>query len=176
VASQRKAGRSGTFTVVSVAHHISQRGAIVLEERQDIVYRDPLDAAVSQSDEESLGQPVPAVAGEWSVPVSPTLLFRFSALTYNAHRIHYDRDYARQEEGYPGLVTHGPLQVMAMAEAVRRHRGGVRVGETFDYRLVSPLFEHQACIVGMSEDQAGVETWVRDEYGRRTARGRVSRS
>jgi 3-methylfumaryl-CoA hydratase len=108
------------------------------------------------------------------VPVSPTLLFRFSALTYNAHRIHYDRDYARQAEGYPALVTHGPLQVMAMAEAVRRQRGGVRAGETFDYRLISPLFEHQGCVVGMSEVAAGVETWVRDENGRRTARGRVS--
>jgi len=176
VGSQEKGGRSGTFTVVTVAHRISQRGEIVIEERQDIVYRKPSGTAVSQPDEVSTGQRAPAAPGEWSVPVSPTLLFRFSALTYNAHRIHYDRDYARQSEGYPALVTHGPLQVMAMAEAVRRQCGVFRVGETFDYRLVSPHFEHQACIAGMSEVGAGLETWVRDEYGRRTARGRVSRS
>jgi 3-methylfumaryl-CoA hydratase len=176
VGSQDKTGRSGTFTVVTVEHQIVQRGQVVIEERQDIVYREPSDVASSQADGAPPGEPVPAAPGEWGVPVSPTLLFRFSALTYNAHRIHYDRDYARQAEGYPALVTHGPLQVMAMAEAVRRHRGAVRVGETFDYRLISPLFEHQACIVGTSEDEGGVETWVRDEYGRHTARGQVSRS
>ena len=61
----------------------------------------------------------PPEDGEWSIEISPTLLFRFSALTYNGHRIHYDRDYARDVEGYPGLVTHGPLQALAMAEAAR---------------------------------------------------------
>jgi 3-methylfumaryl-CoA hydratase len=173
---QEKAGRSGTFTVVTVAHEISQRGEVVVEERQDIVYRQPSKAVPPPSDDASSGQPVPAAPWEWGVPISPTLLFRFSALTYNAHRIHYDRDYARQEEGYPALVTHGPLQVMAMAEAMRRQRGGLRVGEAFDYRLISPLFENQGCIVGTSDVEAGVETWVRDRTGRRTAQGRVSRS
>ena len=68
---------------------------------------------------------VPAGAGERELGISPTMLFRFSALTYNAHRIHYDRDYCRDVEGYPGLLTHGPLQALAMAEAARaagRHR------------------------------------------------------
>ena len=62
---------------------------------------------------------MPAGDGEREIPVSPALLFRFSALTYNAHRIHYDRDFARDVEGYPGLLTHGPLQALAMAEAAR---------------------------------------------------------
>ena len=85
--------------------------------------------------------------GEWEIEVSPTLLFRFSALTYNAHRIHYDRDYCRDVESYPGLLTHGPLQALAMAEAARAagHADGAL---TFEYRLVSPLFDYQGLIVG----------------------------
>jgi len=66
--------------------------------------------------------------GERAIPISPTLLFRFSALTYNAHRIHYDRDFARDVEGYPGLLTHGPLQALAMTEAARAAEGGDRLG------------------------------------------------
>ena len=75
---------------------------------------------------------------EWEVEVSPTLLFRYSALTYNAHRIHYDRDFCRDVEGYPGLLVHGPLQATLMAEAARR-RGVATSGRVqFDYRLLSP--------------------------------------
>ena len=78
------------------------------------------------------------------------MLFRFSALTYNAHRIHYDRDYARQAEGYPGLLIHGPLQALAMAEAARAagYRGDPQGGRLcFDYRLTAPLFDHQGMVV-----------------------------
>ena len=93
---------------------------------------------------------VPAGQGEREIGISPALLFRFSALTYNAHRIHYDRDYCRDVEGYPGLLTHGPLQALAMAEAARAAGGtGGRTGNaSFAYRLVSPLFDDQGLIVG----------------------------
>ena len=100
--------------------------------------------------------------GEWSIEITPTLLFRFSALTYNGHRIHYDRDYARDIEGYPGLVTHGPLQALAMAEAARAR--GV-TATAFAYRLVAPLFEHQ----GLVADRRQL---ARDLSGRQTARPR----
>jgi 3-methylfumaryl-CoA hydratase len=102
--------------------------------------------------------------------VDPVLLFRFSALTYNAHRIHYDRDYARDVEGYPGLVTHGPLQALAMAESVRRT--GV-TATSLDYRLVSPLFDHQGLIVSGVESGSGHAVIVRDLGGRVTAKGQV---
>ena len=121
---------------------------------------------------------VPAGDDEWEIPVSPTLLFRFSALTYNAHRIHYDRDFARDVEGYPGLLTHGPLQALAMAEAARAS-GRARDDATaanrgelfFDYRLLSPLFDHQGLIVSAVPGEGSTTTAVRDRHGRRTASG-----
>ena len=109
--------------------------------------------------------------------ISPTLLFRFSALTYNAHRIHYDRDFARDVEGYPGLLTHGPLQALAMAEAARAAEGARTTGasaareRSFEYRLVSPLYDHQGMVVSAFPGEDATSTAVRDRYGRQTARG-----
>ena len=82
----------------------------------------------------------PAGEDEWKIEVSPTLLFRFSALTYNAHRIHYDRDYARDVEGYPGLLTHGPLQALAMAEAARAAMAAGPWRRVLRVPLALPLF------------------------------------
>jgi 3-methylfumaryl-CoA hydratase len=153
-----KNGRSGPLTFIVVGHQIHQRGRLVVDEEQDLVYR--AGSSLAAPDD---GEPVPAAEGEWQIDVSPTLLFRFSALTYNAHRIHYDRDYARDVEGYPGLLTHGPLQALAMAEAARARE---IPGDLFEYRLVSPLFDHQGMIV--------TPTAVRDLHGRQTATGRLS--
>ncbi|MFD4248211.1 MaoC family dehydratase N-terminal domain-containing protein [Amycolatopsis thermoflava] len=161
-----KQGRSGPLTFVTVEHLISQGGRVVVEERQDIVYR-PATAGGLPADEGA--QVVPAGPGEWAIEVTPTLLFRFSALTYNAHRIHYDRDYARDVEGYPGLLTHGPLQALAMAEAARAT--GVGGDAEFSYRLVSPLFDHQGLITSATKESDSVATSVRDLYGRQTATG-----
>jgi len=120
LSTQAKEGRTGRLTLVTVGHTIFQNGEIVVEERQDIVYRDAAtetEPATSSSSADSTNAGEADVEpGEWRVPVSPTLLFRFSALTYNAHRIYYDCDYARDVEGYPGLVTHGPLQALVMGE------------------------------------------------------------
>src|ERR1700678_2575097 len=107
----------------------------------------------------------------WDIEISPTLLFRFSALTYNAHRIHYDRDYARDAEGYPGLLTHGPLQALAMAEAARATGYGSQASLDFQYRLESPLFDYQGMIVKAVRGNEAVTTAVRDGYGRQTASG-----
>ena len=160
VSTQDKTGRSGPLTFVVVGHRIVQGGRIVVDEEQDIVYRRPGGVAPSQD-----GPVVPQAEGEWSIDVTPTLLFRFSALTYNAHRIHYDRDYARDVEGYPGLLTHGPLQALAMAEAARA--AGCAGAVAFEYRLVAPLFDHQGMVVRADSGQ----TMVRDVHGRRTATG-----
>jgi 3-methylfumaryl-CoA hydratase len=108
------------------------------------------------------------------IEVSPTLLFRFSALTYNAHRIHYDRDYATRVEGYPGLLIHGPLQALAMAEAARAagYRGNQRGARLhFGYRLTAPLFDHQGLLVRVAREQDAMVTAVRDIRGRQTAAG-----
>jgi len=176
-----KQGRSGHLTFVTVGHQIAQDGQLVIDEEQDIVYREavvvpaPAPAADAAFAEEPAGEPprVPPGDGEWEIDVSPTLLFRFSALTYNAHRIHYDRDYCRNVEGYPGLLTHGPLQALAMAEAARAagHGDG---DPTFEYRLVSPLFDYQGLVVGAAPGQAGAITSARDRYGRQTAAGTLT--
>ena len=110
--------------------------------------------------------------GEREIEISPALLFRFSALTYNAHRIHYDRDYCRDVEGYPGLLTHGPLQALAMAEAARARAGGCTGDVSFSYRLVAPLFDDQGLFVSAADGPDGTTvTAVRDRYGRQTATG-----
>jgi 3-methylfumaryl-CoA hydratase len=172
-----KVGRSGPLTFVVVGHQIVQRDQVVVDEEQDVVYREPASApgaaAAADSGDADL---VPAGAGEWEIPVSPTLLFRFSALTYNAHRIHYDRDFARDVEGYPGLLTHGPLQALAMAEAARaaadagneRNAAGERL---FEYRLLSPLFDQQGLIVSAVPGDGAIITTARDRAGRQSASG-----
>ena len=169
-----KQGRSGPLTFVAVGHQIRQHGRVVIDEQQDIVYREATSPPGPPPAPSPDGPAVPAADGEWTIDVSPTLLFRFSALTYNAHRIHYDRDYARDAEGYPGLLTHGPLQALAMAEAARAAgHGGDQDGapQGFEYRLTSPLFDHQGLVVRAVRDRDATVTAVRDLYGRPTASG-----
>ncbi|MEU4454505.1 MaoC family dehydratase N-terminal domain-containing protein [Nocardioides sp. NPDC023903] len=169
----RKKGRTGPLMFVTVEHEVVQRGDTAVRERQDIVYREPSARGADDADEPS-PEVVQRREGDWSIPVSPTLLFRFSALTYNAHRIHYDRDYAGTVEGYPGLVTHGPLQAMAMAERARA-QGAMPVGfsATFEYTLIAPLFDHQGLIVRADPGLGSWTTTARDVTGRRTASGTV---
>lgn len=168
-----KQGRSGRLALVTVGHTIIQRDEIVVEERQELVYRDAATGSASTGAGNQAGDRQPVDPGEWSVPVGPALLFRFSALTYNAHRIHYDRDYARTHEGYPGLVVHGPLQAMVMAEAARSRGVPIRPDATLRYRLVAPLFEDQGLVVAAHERAGGAQMTVRDDWGRRTAEAEV---
>jgi 3-methylfumaryl-CoA hydratase len=168
-----KDGRSGHLTFVTVGVQVRQDGAVVVDEEQDIVYRDAAPAAAPPSPK-APPPVVPVGTGEREIEVTPALLFRFSALTYNAHRIHYDRDYCRDVEGYPGLLTHGPLQALAMAEAARDASGaGSPTGDvSFEYRLVAPLFDDQGLIVSAVPGPDGaIATAVRDRYGRQTATG-----
>ena len=163
-----KRGRTGHLTFVTLGHRITQDGQLVVAEEQDIVYRD----AVAGTRPPAAPEPGPVVSagdGEWEIETSPTLLFRFSALTYNAHRIHYDRDFTRDVEGYPGLLTHGPLQALAMAEAARAR--GLTGDASFEYRLLSPLFDYQGLVVAAVPGKDETTTYARDRYGRQTATG-----
>ena len=169
---QEKQGRTGPLTFIAVEHQILQGGGVVIDEQQDIVYRGAVPPAGQASATAGEGPVVRPADGEWAIEVSPSLLFRFSALTYNAHRIHYDRDYARQVEGYPGLLTHGPLQALAMAEAART-AGHHDERLTFEYRLTSPLFDFQGMVVSAARERDAMVTAVRDIYGRQTATGRL---
>lgn len=168
-----KDGRSGHLTFVTAGHQVLQGGEVAVDEEQDLVYRTAPGAPPTAHPSATPGPEVPAGAGEREVTISPVVLFRFSALTYNAHRIHYDRDYCRGVEGYPGLLTHGPLQAIAMAEA---GRAAGRTGDvSFAYRLVAPLFDDQGLFVSAAPGPDGtMVTTARDRYGRQTATGTFS--
>jgi 3-methylfumaryl-CoA hydratase len=180
IAVTEKDGRSGHLTFITVGHQVTQDGAVVVDEEQDLVYRAapglpaPGPRATEPRATAAEAPVIPAGAREREIGISPAVLFRFSALTYNAHRIHYDRDYCRDVEGYPGLLTHGPLQAVAMAEAARA-AGGRGDDVAFAYRLVSPLFDDQGLIVGTADGPDGaIATFARDRYGRQTAAGTLA--
>lgn len=137
VAIAEKAGASGTMVFVTVAHRVTGADGWV-EEVQDIVY-------VAMPERFSPPSPqAPATGAEWSVgfDAGPTRLFRFSALTFNGHRIHYDLPYAQEVEKYPGLVVHGPLQAVLMVEHARARAGALPAA--FRYRGLRPLFPGDA--------------------------------
>jgi 3-methylfumaryl-CoA hydratase len=130
-----KKGKSGSLVFVRVDHEISDPDGLALREEHDIVYRDiaPIGRA-----------PTPAQAPEYAVwrraiAPDPVMLFRYSALTFNGHRIHYDQPYATKVEGYPGLVVHGPLIATLLMDLIRRQTPA-RLAR-FSYRAMSPLFD-----------------------------------
>ena len=129
-----KEGSTGTFWVVTVGHEINQGGRLCLTEEKDFLLRAPSRTpAPGADDDEEPG-------ADWveSVIPDPTLLFRFSAVTYNAHRIHYDRPYATEVEEYPDLVVHGPLTAILLARMAEQRSGRVIRGLAF--RASAPLF------------------------------------
>ena len=132
-----KSGRSGNLAFVTVGYRFMQDGQICIDEEQDIVYREP-GAPVSAP---TVATPSAPARDVWSRTITPDarLLFRFSALTFNAHRIHYDRPYAHDGEGYPGLVVHGPLTAMLLADLIQRNTP--RPISTFTFRGLAPLFD-----------------------------------
>ncbi len=127
-----RAGRAGPLYLLSIVHEIADDAGLLIRERQDLVYRDGAPKSVIT------GAAPPALGGmSWTVDPSPLLLFRFSAFTFNGHRIHYDAPYAAAE-GYPGLVVHGPLQAALMLNLAATMGG--QVPRRFDYRCVAPLY------------------------------------
>ncbi|HRI90631.1 MAG TPA: acyl-CoA dehydrogenase [Accumulibacter sp.] len=134
---RQKSGRSGSLAFVSLLCSFYQDGVLCIEEEQDIVYREPGPAVARPR---VIDWP-PVDNATWSriVTPDPTLLFRFSALTFNAHRIHYDRPYAVDEEGYPGLVVHGPLTAVLLMELLRKN--APRPVASFSFRGLAPLFD-----------------------------------
>jgi 3-methylfumaryl-CoA hydratase len=134
-----KAGKTGRLAFVTVRNRFSQDGVLCIEEEQDIVYREAGGRVPSPVPVELLPPP----AGAWvrTIVPDPVLLFRFSALTFNGHRIHYDRRYATEEEGYPGLVVQGPLTAVLLMELVRRNSD--RRVSGYSFRGLAPLFDLQ---------------------------------
>jgi 3-methylfumaryl-CoA hydratase len=137
-----KSGRSGAMLFVTVRHELRVDDAptVVAVEEQDVVYRsEPSGADRRTTPRPPSGGPDPA--GEWRLrlPTDPVLLARFSALTYNGHRIHYDRPYVNEVEGYPDLVIHGPLMALLALELPRRFAPDEALAE-INFRLARPAF------------------------------------
>lgn len=159
-----KRGRSGPLTFVTVRHEFVQGDEVSVLEEQDLVYRDPGPSALPMIEQTALPHDREC---DLTLVVNEVLLFRFSALTYNAHRIHYDQSWASRE-GYDGLVVHGPLQALMMGELARRH-GQSLVGRRFTYRLISPMIGPQTmhALAGPEGLSGGAE--IRTGTGRLTA-------
>jgi 3-methylfumaryl-CoA hydratase len=162
-----KTGSTGQLCFVSVDHLIATARGPAIRERQDIVYRDGSPASPAP---ERPTAPPPAARHRETHMADPVLLFRYSALTFNGHRIHYDRDYVTRVEGYPGLVFHGPMQAALLVEFAARLHGGQAPGK-FRYRGVQPLFEGSEFSVNANETDAGMELWTANSAGQPTMKG-----
>lgn len=135
----RKQGSTGELLVVTLEHSIEQGDRAVVVERQDVIYRQA--GGVTPPTGPAVVQP-PTDGWRETVQPSTALLFRFSAVTFNSHRIHYDHGYATGIEGYPGLVVHGPLTAMLLAASASHHLG--KPLRSFAYRASGPLFVDQS--------------------------------
>ena len=152
-----KEGRSGTLCFVTVRHEIFNDDGLVLRERHDIVYRQ-ITPTVLKAD----GSAAPTPRWSRKVSADPVLLFRYSALTFNGHRIHYDRDYCVREELYSGLVFHGPLQATLLVELAAEIKGPPK---SFEFRAVSPVFDGGEVGVNALEDGDALSLWITAQDG-----------
>lgn len=155
---EMKEGRTGRLCFVTVQHRLTARGRIKIEERQDIVYREEAAGAATK-------MPPPAPRGRFSRPIdtSTTTLFRYSALTFNGHRIHYDRRYAMQIEGYRGLVVHGPLQASLLHDFAAELAG--RAPARFGFRGQAPLIDDDESEMHAEPGDDGMRLWTAPKNG-----------
>lgn len=164
-----KQGRSGRLVFVTVRHEIADAVGLCVVEEQDLVYREAPGPDASPPKPE----PVPADAA-WTreLATGPTLLFRYSALTFNGHRIHYDAPYARQVEGHPGLVVHGPLLATLLLD-LWSHEAGRPAPAQFSYRAVSAVCVPETVTLAGRPAGTGGELWAAGPDGRLCMRATV---
>ena len=158
-----KEGRSGSLVFVTVSHELSTTEGIAVREEDDIVYREnptpgaPTPAPPQAAMDESFSREIVA---------DPVLLFRYSALTFNGHRIHYDRRYVTEVEGYPGLIVHGPLIATLLVELLRSNLPKATLTK-FSFRAVSPLFDiNSFTVCGRANNDHSVALWARNHDGK----------
>ena len=165
---KHKTGRSGDLLFVLVSHQIQNAAGLVLSEEHDIVYR----ADAQPGDPMPLPQPA-AKDAAWTIAAVPddVLLFRYSALTFNGHRIHYDRRYVTEVEGYPGLIVHGPLIATLLLDLLRKNLPDARV-QRLEFRAVRPVFDIAPFQVHgkLAHDGKTVMLWTEDHEGWLTMR------
>lgn len=156
---EEKVGRTGSLLFVTVQHDYMQGGQLALREEQDIVYREPTPPKLSG------GAALPASDWQESFTPTPTLLFRYSAVTFNGHRIHYDWPYVTEAEGYPGLVVHGPLMATLNLRAFCRANPQAQL-KRFSFRGARPLIAPQPFVAGGRIIEPGkAELWIGNDEG-----------
>ena len=157
-----KQGRSGYMVFVTVQPEIADARGVAITEEHDIVYREEprpdsplLEPRAARTDE----------AFSREIAPDPVLLFRYSALTFNGHRIHYDRTYVTEVEGYPGLIVHGPLIATLLVDLLRRNLPTAKVAK-FSFRAIRPLFDiHRFEVCGCPDNEKHVALWARGHEG-----------
>lgn len=163
-----KSGQSGELVFVTVRHTVTSGTTVAIVEEHDIVYRD----AARPGEAAPAGKAAPqSAAWQRTVETNEAVLFRYSALIFNAHRIHYDIDYCRSIEGYPGLIVHGPLQTTLLLDLCRRSEP--RPVRTLDYRAMHPLFHQEKFTVNgqPAADGRSAELWTANAAGCYAMRG-----
>ncbi|MEP5152170.1 MaoC family dehydratase N-terminal domain-containing protein, partial [Planktotalea sp.] len=157
-----KSGRSGDLVFVTVLHEIFKGTTLCLSDEQDIVYRAP---AKAQSEAQTPRPAPEQSAFSRTITPDPVLLFRYSALTFNGHRIHYDAPFCKQSEGYTGLIVHGPLLATLMLDLLRREMPQAQV-TAFDFRALAPVFDTNAFSVHGTQTETGTaRLWIRRHDG-----------
>jgi 3-methylfumaryl-CoA hydratase len=160
---ETKTGRSGALVFVKIAHQILGPQGLAIEEEQDLVYRDAGPSGGTASAPAPAADQAPDTLD--SIDPDPVLLFRYSALTMNSHRIHYDQPYATGEEGYPALVVHGPLQATLLARLAARELGTDL--SQFEFRGIAPALVGQRLTLHAEPAASGLDLWTA-QGGRRT--------
>jgi 3-methylfumaryl-CoA hydratase len=157
-----KSGASGEMVFVTVLHEISVDGALAITEHHDIVYREAPKPGAAPSKPARTDAP----ASEWTRTITPdpVQLFRYSALTFNSHRIHYDRDFCRDVEGYPGLVVHGPYSATLLVDHFLRRNPGAQIAR-LDFRARAPLFDTAPFELCGRNMESGAQLWARGPDG-----------
>jgi 3-methylfumaryl-CoA hydratase len=158
-----KSGSTGSLCFVTVDHMFSTKRGEAIHEVHDIVYRDPPPPGGGNKTSDKAKAPPPQADHRRELVADPVMLFRYSAVTFNGHRIHYDRPYAMQVEGYPGLVFHGPYQAALLAEFAAHLRGG-KTPKTYTHRGVAPLGDGPFTM-NAKENGDAIELWTSGEAG-----------
>ena len=166
---EEKDGRSGKLVVLKLRHLVSNASGPCVDEQQDLIY-----CEIAKPDQATRQPTTPPDDVQWKETFVPNavILFRYSALTFNNHRIHYDYPYVTQVEGYRGLVVHGPLTALLLLEAAKRHATQVPV--SYEYRAIGPLFNDEPITLTGRTKETETEVWAIGPSGAIAMQGRVN--
>jgi 3-methylfumaryl-CoA hydratase len=172
-AIDEKHGRSSALVFVTVRHRFTSQAGLAIEEEQDLVYREPPAPSARSADEHANANGTDGATWQRIVHPTETLLFRYSALTFNGHRIHYDRRYAEDVEGYAGLVVHGPLIATLLLDLMQTQLPAARIAR-FEFKATRPTFDTSDFSVCGSPDRDGeYMLWSTDNHGARAVDARA---